>query len=78
MASEGTRQRQEQMRQAAEKARVAGEKARLEAERTRHEAVGILRATAQSLQTSLEKMTDVEGMRRLLAELRNAPTRDTH
>jgi hypothetical protein len=67
-AVEAMRQEQERLREIAEMARAASEDARVAAEATRQTVVDAVRATAESLNATLEQMKVVEEMRRTLRE----------
>ena len=65
-ALEASRQEREQMRQTAEIARTVNENARVAAEAERAAMVDAIRATAESLNATLQQMKIVEEMRRSL------------
>ena len=68
-ALEANRQEQESLRDTAETARAASEQTRGVAEAMRHAVVDEVRATANTLNGTLEHMKVVEEMRRTLREI---------
>ena len=70
-AAETARRSSEDARLAAEVARSASEEARVAMDAARHAVVNAVRATADSLNTSLKQMQVVEDMRRTLREIRD-------
>ena len=72
------RQEQEQLRNTAETARAANEQNRSVAEAERHAVVDGVRATADTLNATLEHMKVVEGMRRSLRDIRDMHKLDSN
>jgi methyl-accepting chemotaxis protein len=77
-ALETIRQGHERLRETAETARLASEEARGAAEAARQVVVEAVRATADTLSSSLEQMKIVEEMRRTLREIRDVNTLDSN
>jgi len=77
-ALETIRQEQEQLRHTAETARAANEQNRGAAEAARHAVVDGVRATADTLNTTLEHMKVVEQMRRTLRDIGDVYKRDSN
>ena len=77
-ALETIRQEQEQLRDTAETARAANEQSRSVAEAERHAVVDGVRATADTLNATLEHMKVVEGMRRTLRHIRDVHKLDSN
>jgi len=65
----------EQVRERAEAARAASEKARVAADTTRHALLAEVRATAETLAMTVERMRAVEVMRRTFHERRDLDER---
>jgi hypothetical protein len=77
-ALETIRQEQERLRDTAETARAANEQNRGDAEAARHAVVDGVRATADTLNTTLEHMKVVEQMRRTLRDIGDVYKRDSN
>ena len=77
-ALETIRQEQEQLRDTAETARAANEQNRSIAEAERHAVVDGVRATADTLNATLEHMKVVEAMRRTLRDIRDVHKLDSN
>ena len=75
---ETVRQEQEHRRETAETARVANEQVRVAADTARQAVVDAVHVTADTLSTTLERMTVVEDLRRTLRDVRDVKKVDSN